>query len=261
MLKKIVIKLSGNKFAQQLLEKNITISSYLSGVGSGGSVLDSGEKVAVDLLSHFPGPYTIFDVGANKGQYLNMVYSQLGNKDFKIHSFEPGKFTFETLRKNAPASEKVNLNNMGLGEKEGEFTLYYDSQGSGLASLTKRKLDHLNMDFSGSENIQLTTLDNYCEKNDIKSIHLIKLDVEGHELDVLKGSAKMFESRSIKIVTFEFGGTNIDTRTYLQDFFYFFKEQQMELFRITPSGFLFPITKYKEQYEQFLTTNYIAIST
>ena len=258
MVRNIVSKLAGNKYAQKILEKNIVFSHYLSGVGSGGGVQDSGEKSILDFLNSKREPYCIFDVGANKGQYINIVFNELHKKSFKIHSFEPSKYTFDLLQKNAPASAKVKLNNLGLGKNVGEHTLYSNEQGSGLASLTKRKLDHFNIDFSDSEKILITTLDNYCCENGIKHIHLLKIDVEGHELDVLNGANKMFSEQSIDLVTFEFGGCNIDTRTFFQDFYYFFYEKKMKLFRITPSGYLFPIRKYKEQYEQFITTNFIA---
>ena len=88
----------------------------------------------------------------------------------------------------------------------------------------------------------------------------MKLDVEGHELDVLRGAVRMLESQKIKMISFEFGSCNLDSRTYFQDFFYFFKEIGMStLFRITPSGYLSPIKEYQEIYEQFRTTNFIAL--
>lgn len=70
----------------------------------------------------------------------------------------------------------------------------------------------------------------------------------------------MFQRRAIKSVQFEFGGCNIDTRTFLQDFFYFFKQHRMRIHRITPFGYLQPLTAYREIDEQFRTTNFLAIS-
>jgi len=88
---------------------------------------------------------------------------------------------------------------------------------------------------------------------------LLKLDIEGHELDALIGASKMFEKGAIEMCTFEFGGCNIDTRTFFQDFYYYFTNFNLMLHRMTPSGFLAPIVKYKEVYEQFRTTNYLAL--
>lgn len=67
----------------------------------------------------------------------------------------------------------------------------------------------------------------------------------------------MFSQSAIDLVTFEFGGCNIDTRTYFQDFFYFFQDRKMRIARITPAGYLYELESYKEVFEQFRTTNFI----
>ncbi len=154
---------------------------------------------------------------------------------------------------------RISLNNIGIGKECGEAILHFDSAGSGLASLTKRRLDHFGVDFSKTEKVEISTIDNYCSKNAINHIHLLKLDIEGHELDALAGAKTMLNNKSIDIVTFEFGGCNIDTRTFFQDFWYFFTGLNMTIFRITPSGYLHPIDSYEEIHEQFRTMNFIAM--
>lgn len=70
----------------------------------------------------------------------------------------------------------------------------------------------------------------------------------------------MFRKRRIRMVSFEFGGGNIDSRTFFQDFWYFFREiEPARLHRITPAGRLVPIPEYREVYEQFRTTNFVVI--
>ncbi len=62
----------------------------------------------------------------------------------------------------------------------------------------------------------------------------------------------------VRAVQFEFGGANIDTRTYFRDFWYLFTEAGFDLFRITPFG---PqrLGRYRERDEFFSTTNYVAV--
>jgi hypothetical protein len=92
----------------------------------------------------------------------------------------------------------------------------------------------------------------------IEHIDLLKLDVEGHELEVLKGAQQLFASGRVATVSFEFGGCNIDSRTYLRDFFEFFSARHMQLARVSTFGHLQPIANYDESLEQFRTTCYFA---
>lgn len=133
--------------------------------------------------------------------------------------------------------------------------LYSDKEGSGLASLTKRRVDHFGIDFLHQENVEVTTLDKWASINGFEP-QLLKIDVEGHELDVLKGSIQTLTK--LEVVQFEFGGSNIDSRTYFQDFWYFFNNLNFSIFRIAGSS-LIPILGYKEQDETFRTTNYLAV--
>lgn len=191
-----------------------------------------------------------------------------GSKQFQIHCFEPSIHTFKLLESHyttklqhiAPNTANVVLNNFGLGESSQEMTLYYDEIGSGLASLTQRRLKHFDISLNNSEQVQIKTIDSYCKEHNIRHINLLKIDVEGHELSVLNGAKAMFERKNIDLVTFEFGGCNIDTRTFFQDFWYFFNDNGMSIYRILPNAKLYKIERYKELYEQFLTTNYLAMN-
>src|SRR5260370_30375013 len=108
-----------------------------------------------------------------------------------------------------------------------------------------------------SEKVKISTNEDYCSAHQINRIDLLKIDVEGHELDVLNGGKNMFSKSAIDMVTFEFGGTHIDTRTFFKDFFYFFQDHQMRIARITPTGYLCELKSYKEVFEQFGTTNFM----
>lgn len=245
---------------QSMLEKNVQVAQYLMGIGSGSGVQSSGEKAIFDILRQKNRPpYCIFDVGSNKGQFLQLILENIRDGEFLVHCFEPAHETFRHLLESVAQDGRIKPNNIGLGKEEGEAVLHYDFAGSGLASLTKRKLDRFNIDFNKAEKVQINTIDNYCEENSISHIHLLKIDIEGHELDALAGAKKMFDRNAIGIVTFEFGGCNIDTRTFFQDFWYFFNDADYDIFRITPSGYLHPLESYKESHEQFRTINFVAV--
>jgi len=261
--RKLLVGLSSNALLQRLLEHNVTLSQYLMGIGSGGTPDTSGEKVLIDKLRQEPStgsPLCIFDIGANKGQFLKFIEHGLQDVSIHIHAFEPSQYAYKILCDCAKVYSNVTLNNLGLGKQPGKFELFYNEAGSGLASLTKRRLEHFGVDFKYSEIVDIDTLDNYCHRKSIQKIDLLKIDVEGHELDVLLGGKQMFNNRKIRMVSFEFGGCNIDSRTYLQDFYYFFRANGMNrMYRITPSGYLYQIRNYQEIIEQFQTTNFLVL--
>jgi len=67
----------------------------------------------------------------------------------------------------------------------------------------------------------------------------------------------MLRAGAIHWIQFEFGGCNIDSRTYFRDFFDLLNPQY-DVYRLLRNG-LFPIRSYHETQEVFTTTNFIAI--
>ena len=257
---KTVAIISGNDFAQTLLGKLVNKINCIRGIGTGGYVFTSGERVVFDVLHRqCQPPYCIFDVGGHQGAFVKLILDNIATDRFTIHCFEPSVRTFQILQHNLPEDPRLNLNNLGLYKEKNQKIFYYDAPYSGRASLTKMNLQHRGIEFEQFETVQLDTLDSYCAAKSINKINLLKIDVEGHELDVLKGAQMMFEKKAVDIVMFEFGKCHIDTHYFLKDFYYFFHQLNMQMFRITPSEYLYPIKHYQELDEQFNTTNFIVL--
>lgn len=258
--KKILRKISGLFFGRKILQRLFEFLHMISLKGMNFSFSEasgSSEGYTLKLIQQEKGGGTpiIFDVGANKGQYANIVNNIFKGKA-KIYSFEPGKFTYSELVKNTSAVENIEINNFGLGAENTEMSLNYDEQGSGLASVYERKLGHKKIDFSKNEKVQIKKIDDFCKDNNINNIKLLKMDVEGHELEVLKGAGKMLRDNKIEAIQFEFGGCNIDSRTYFQDFYSLLNDKYI-IYRILQNG-LHEIKQYSELQEIFTTVNYFA---
>jgi FkbM family methyltransferase len=227
--------------------------SWIIGIGYGALSIDSEIR---SFKKFIPNAKIFVDVGGNKGLYSMGLIKIF---DFqKIHIFEPSIFNVEILKEKFLGNKKIIINNCGLSNVNSSATLFSDKSGSGLASLSNRKLDHFGIKFETMEEISLIRFDEYWDMNITeKYIDLLKIDVEGYELSVLKGVGNKI--KNIKIIQFEFGGCNIDTKTYFQDFWYFFLENNFDIYRITPLG-KFKISSYSESLERFQTTNYFCVN-
>ncbi|MDC0874502.1 FkbM family methyltransferase [Flavobacteriaceae bacterium] len=199
-------------------------------------------------------PRIIFDVGGNKGEYSKSLFKTF--KDSKIYIFEPSKLNHSILIKRFK-NNNVVINNVAVSDKNESSKLYFSKQGEGIASLSKRKLDHFDINFNLSEEVTVITLKKFMVENKINKIDFLKLDIEGYELNALKGLEDFIHK--VDLIQFEFGGCNIDTRTFFQDFFYFFKSKNFQLYRISFFGMI-KINNYREFYENFTTTNYLAVN-
>lgn len=232
-------------------------------IGTGDEFATSGElyllhELKDKYLKATDIPWVVFDVGANVGDYAKAIIGIFADANYRLYCFEPSSKTFEVLSSNVTKSEKVLLINLGISNKQSKQTLYTDNDGSGMASLTKRNLEYRNIHMDKSEEVNLTTIDIFCKQNKINQIDFLKLDIEGFELDALNGGIELINKNAIKYIQFEFGGCNIDTRTYFKDFFFFLKEKYT-IYRVLQDG-LTEIPEYHEVHEQFNTTNYFAIS-
>jgi FkbM family methyltransferase len=250
--------------AQEFLGWNVKVSKLLMGIGSGTYPESSGEFILGNMLykqsRNTKSPIIIFDVGANEGQFSEVILKELHGCEYRIHAFEPNSVAIRKFEEKFGNNRNFIFNNFGLSNKTGKANLFLDKPNSVRASMFEQNLNHLDVSFDYKERVSLDTLDNYCQQKKIDFIDLLKLDVEGSELNILKGSNLTLMNGRIKIISFEFGECYIGSRTYFKDVYHFLKTYGMkELFRITPSGYLYSIKKYSEEYEQFFPTNYLAI--
>jgi len=258
VIRKILKPILGKLRFQAMFELLHKFSLVGMNMASDGSIENSGEKNVlkyIDKKFKSNNDLVLFDVGANIGSYSGLLKDFFSDQAV-IYAFEPSKKTFDKLESNVINLKNIKIFNYGFGDQDYNSILYSDGNESGFASLYNRRLNHFNIELKQKEEVTIKTVDNFCANNGVSHINFLKIDVEGNELKVLQGAKKMIDSGNIDFIQFEFGGCNIDSRTYFQDFYYLLKDNY-KIYRIVKDG-LRPIYRYSETCEIFLNSNYLA---
>jgi FkbM family methyltransferase len=165
-------------------------------------------------------PLQIFDVGANHGQSIR-IFNKIFT-DPRIHAFEPSEEVFKRLSENCKDMKNVELYNFGLGETMGYLTFYesnldltstfaYPDTKSSYFKIKKAILFVREKNMFRSKLVQIKTLDSFIEEQKINVVDLLKIDVEGFELQVLKGAKKSLGTGKILNVQLERHEDNMRT--------------------------------------------------
>ena len=199
----------------------------------------------------------IFDIGAHIGDYS--IAALKANKNSKIHCFEPSESHLNELKVNLRCYD-VKINPYGLSNEDKKKRLFKDKEISGLKSLVKRDLSHISIQNEEFEIVNLRVGDNYIKLKNLDKINLIKIDVEGWEMEVLKGFTESLKDKRVDIVQFEFGHAHIENRLNFRDFYKFFRTYDYVLGALKPNGKINYIKTYDEIHENYYCTNYLALS-
>jgi len=214
------------------------------------------------LRSYLKSGMVIFDVGANIGDFTGQALSL--EKDLEVHCFEPVKSTYSLLmeRFSSPPSEaRLVINRVGLGDRQGEDSMKIYGECCGANSLYERRSSiaaHPSFVTSKEERVTFTTLDAYVKESGIDHIDLMKIDVEGHELKVLKGSVVSLATGIISCIQFEYGGTFQDSGARLEDVFALLQGNGYVLYRLLPFGRI-PVRSFHSRLENYKYSNWLAV--
>ena len=137
---------------------------------------------------------TVFDIGANIGLYTNFFRELVGKNGF-VHSFEPIPKTFKKLESNTKQYSPVKnyrLNMSGVHDKEANSIAFIPDEISGHASLANHA-ETWKTNSVEKVSVTLSALDEYFEKNHLNTVHFIKIDIEGSEVNALEGAKQILQ--------------------------------------------------------------------
>lgn len=221
-------------------------------MGSGWDIVAEVAGAAKCVVDPHP---VILDVGANVGAWASAMIKTLPNIK-RIILLEPQAECQRTLKQ--LASSGAEILPIGLGDKNETRTMFKGEVNT-VSSLHSNQRDVFNDIHFSAEEVKIRRLDDVVREMQLEIIHFMKMDIEGHELFALRGAQQCLKRGQIRAFSFEFGGSNVASRTYFKDFWDYLTPLGYNIYRVLPYGHLIHIKDYYTDLEYFRgATNYIA---
>ena len=163
------------------------------------------EEKLTEIFTHF-SITTVFDVGANTGQYRDFLRNRIGFRG-TIHSFEPQPNLVERIRQRAQLDDDWHIHDLGLGNSMSELTMNVMAKDTFSSFCAPR--DRAEDRFTSSTTIVKTIsvpvrkLDDLLPDlaNSCAESCYLKIDTQGYDLEVLKGASSLLQD--IRALQFE----------------------------------------------------------
>jgi FkbM family methyltransferase len=154
---------------------------------------DLYEPAKMAAVRHFLKPgMTFVDVGGNKGDFA-LLAARITGRSGTVLCFEPEPENCHWIRKSIELNgyENINLNEIALSDRDGTAQLYLGRKSGWHTLLSGQQRSD-----AGTILVRTAMLDSILAKLSIAHIDVMKIDVEGAELQVLEGARKTLWANS-----------------------------------------------------------------
>jgi FkbM family methyltransferase len=197
---------------------------------------------------------TVLDIGANCGLYTLLASTCVGPSG-SVFAFEPSPRERKRLREHLWLNRCTNarIEPYALGSHTSQADLYVvQGAQTGCNSL---KPPQVNEPVSPTR-VEVRTLDDFLEREGLTGVHFIKIDVEGGEMEVLKGATNLLQNPSLPALLVEVSDLRTAAWNYkAKEILSFLREYGYTFFSASTSGSLVPAS-YSEDY---IDTNLVAL--
>jgi FkbM family methyltransferase len=169
--------------------------------GTPAATLETGHIDSLELLQLLEAkpPRVIYDIGACYGTWTVLVKSIFPDAD--VHAFEPLRELRDRFAQATASLKNVTHHQIALGATPGIATMELASflDASSLLRMTQVQTQEFNAQPAGTAEVSIERLDDYVRQNKLTKPDLIKLDVQGYELEVLRGAEECLANASAVI--------------------------------------------------------------
>ena len=177
---------------------------WLAGPGSLDERLLNGDFETRELMfvqRYLRPGMVVFDIGAHHGLYSVLAAKRVGEKGW-VRSFEPSPRERKYLKQNLRINHchNVRVESFALGSSAGRAELFL-VEGTGDCCHSLRQPSVATT--SRKVPVEMQTLDEYLQREKIEKVDFIKLDVEGGEMEVLRGATRLLQSAERPVILVE----------------------------------------------------------
>ncbi|MDQ7001998.1 MAG: FkbM family methyltransferase [Ghiorsea sp.] len=169
------------------------------------------EDVAVFRKFIRPG-CTVLDVGANIGQYALLAAKLMGD-DGQVYAFEPSVDVRERLEKNIALNDFQHIEVLpcAVAATSGRMKFFAANEegNQGVGSLLPAEQSRSQIRTATGIDVDVVSLDDFCAARKLLQVDFLKIDVEGYDLEVLKGAAKLMAANPDMVIMSEVEPINL----------------------------------------------------
>ena len=229
---RLYVFIFGRKSLQFFNDIILSLSLHAKGYKNYGNFKATGEENFINTISE--EIKVCLDIGANIGNYSKLL---LNKTNAKVYAFEPMEKSFEELKKiKEQYKDRFFIEKLALGNEDGVKQIYSANDKSEKASLEKNleKLSFIDKNNLKKFDVSIKKIDslNFFDTN-IK-VDFLKIDVEGHEYEVIQGAKKFIDFNSPKFIQIEINWHQLFKKVNLFEFSKLLNNY--EIFKILPHG-------------------------
>lgn len=190
----------------------------------------NGESKLLKRVSTYysSNSHTFLDVGCNRGEWSKKFFKYFPKA--KGYLFDLNEHLKDQVHNNLKDFD-FKLEILALNDETKKIS-FIDYGGLGNINTTV-----IGSNFHNKKSVYKEIFsqrgDEYCKENKIEQILFLKIDTEGADLNVLKGFESLLKRKRIKIIQFEYGYTNGDSKSLMKDFYNFLQPFGYKISRLS----------------------------